>query len=265
MLLTTTELVARAMRADLVYTMQRMQIIANKEGNPFGMAIRVFGAATALAAARLPSYNFNRVVGLNPAETESLQDILAWYAEQGPSPHIEITPRDLNENLADSLACAGFRQTSFRASLVGEVAEIPLTDVVIRSVETSEMMERFLEVYLAGWEFPPAIHEGAKANMRGWLGLPGWHLYLAEIEGQPAAVAILFLHENVAYFADTCVHPDYRGRHLLSALLARYQRDAAQAGAEMLCSQATFGSTSHRNMERAGLKLLYTQAVWTRS
>ena len=69
-----------------------------------------------------------------------------------------------------------------------------MTDVVIRSVETPEMMERFLEVYLAGWEFPPAIHEGAKVNMRGWLGLPGWHLYLAEIEGQPAAVAILFLH-----------------------------------------------------------------------
>ena len=68
MLLTTTELAARAMRADLVYTMQRMQIIANREGNPFGIAIRAFGAATALAAARLPSYNFNRVVGLNPAE-----------------------------------------------------------------------------------------------------------------------------------------------------------------------------------------------------
>jgi hypothetical protein len=263
MLLTTKELATRAMRADLVYTMQRMQVIANREGNPFGIAIRAFGAATALAAARLPSCRFNRVVGLNPAETGSLQDILAWYAELGPSPQIEIRPGDLNKSLADALAGAGFRQTSFHASLVGEVAETPLTDVVIRSVETSEMMERFLDVYLAGWEFPLAIHEGAKVNMRGWLGLPGWHLYLAEIEGQPAAVAILFLYENLAYFADTCVHPDYRGRHLQSALLARYQRDAAQAGAEMLCSQAAFGSTSHRNMERAGLRLLYTQAVWT--
>jgi hypothetical protein len=187
MLLTTKELATRAMRADLVYTMQRMQVIANREGNPFGIAIRAFGAATALAAARLPSSRFNRVVGLNPAETGSLQDILAWYAELGPSPQIEIRPGDLNKSLADALAGAGFRQTSFHASLVGEVAETPLTDVVIRSVETSEMMERFLEVYLAGWEFPLAIHEGAKVNMRGWLGLPGWHLYLAECT-MPAAL-----------------------------------------------------------------------------
>jgi hypothetical protein len=46
MLLTTTELATRAMRADLAYTMQRMQVIANREGNPFGIAIRAFGSAT---------------------------------------------------------------------------------------------------------------------------------------------------------------------------------------------------------------------------
>ena len=77
MLVTTTALAMRAMYADLVYTSQHMQVIANREGNPFGIAIRAFGAATALAAARLPSPRFNRVVGLNPAKTASLQDILA--------------------------------------------------------------------------------------------------------------------------------------------------------------------------------------------
>src|SRR5208337_3730119 len=79
----------------------------------------------------------------------------------------------------DALAHAGFQQTSFQASLVGEVTETPPSAVVIRSVETSEIMEQFLDVYLLGWGFPLAIYEGAKANMRGWLGLPGWHLYLA--------------------------------------------------------------------------------------
>jgi hypothetical protein len=50
---------------------------------------------------------------------------------------------------ADALARGGLRQTSFQASLAGEVAETPQTDVVIRFVETSEMVERFLDVYLA--------------------------------------------------------------------------------------------------------------------
>ena len=47
MLVTTKTLAMRAMRADLVYTMQRMQVIAEREGNPFGIAINAFGAATA--------------------------------------------------------------------------------------------------------------------------------------------------------------------------------------------------------------------------
>jgi GNAT superfamily N-acetyltransferase len=217
-----------------------------------------------LAVARLPSPRFNRVVGLTAAETALLPQILAWYAELGPSPYIEIRPGDVSDGLADALAHAGFRQTSFHASLVGEVRETQPTDVVIRSVETSEVMERFLDVYLAGWEFPLAIHDGAKANMRGWLGLPGWRLYLAEIDARAAAVALSFMHENVAYFADTCVHPPFRGRHLQSTLLAHYKRDAARLGADMLCSQATFASTSHRNIRRAGLRVLHTQAEWTR-
>ena len=75
MLLTTKTLAMRAMRADLVYTIQRMQVIAEREGNPFGIAIKAFGAATALAAVRLPSSRFNRVVGLTPAETAPLPEI----------------------------------------------------------------------------------------------------------------------------------------------------------------------------------------------
>jgi ribosomal protein S18 acetylase RimI-like enzyme len=264
MLVTTQTLATRVMQVDLVYTIERMQVIANREGNPFGIAIKTFGAATALAAARLPSSRFNRVVGLTPTETASLPEILAWYAEFGLSPNIEIRPGALSDSLTDALARAGFRQTSFQASLVGEVAETTPTDIVIGSVETSEVMERFLDVYLAGWGFPHAIHEGAKANIRGWLGLPGWQLYLAEIDAQAAAVAISFLHDNVAYFADICVHPNFRGRRLQSALLARYQSDAARLGADLLYSQAAFASRSHRNMERAGLRVLHTHAEWTR-
>ena len=264
MLVTTRRLAARAMSVDLAYTVQRMQVIAQREGNPFGIAMKTFGAATALAAVRLPSSRFNRVVGLTPTDAGLLTDILAWYADLAVSPHIEIRPGDVNDALADALAQANFRQASFQASLVGEACVSLPSDTVVRPVIASELMERFLDVYLAGWEFPTAIHEGARVNMRGWLGLPAWRLYLAEIDGEAAAVAVSFLHEKAAYFADVCVHPKFRGRRLQSALLARYQLDARSQGADLLCSQATFGSTSHRNIERAGLRLLCTQAEWTR-
>ena len=43
MLVTTRALVERAMRADLAYTMQRMEVIAQRKGNPFGVAFQDFG------------------------------------------------------------------------------------------------------------------------------------------------------------------------------------------------------------------------------
>jgi GNAT superfamily N-acetyltransferase len=264
MLVATETLIVRIMRADLAYTKQRMQVIAKQDGNPFGIAIQAFGAATALAASHLPSSRFNRVVGLTPADVPIIPEILAWYAGLGVSPMIEIRPDDVNKVLADALTQHGFHQTSCQASLVGRPVEAKPPDLIIQAVHTPEIMERFLDVYVAGWGFPANIHEGAKANMRGWLGLPNWHLYLAEVDEQPAAIAILFLHEATAYFADTCVHPDFRGRHLQSALLAHAQSEAFRLGADVLCSQASFASTSHRNMERAEFSLLHTHGELTR-
>ena len=76
MLLTTKTLVELAMRADLVYVLQRMGVIAQRPGNPFGVAIQHFGRATALAASKLPSPSFNRVVGVTPEEAPLIHQMI---------------------------------------------------------------------------------------------------------------------------------------------------------------------------------------------
>jgi hypothetical protein len=53
-----------------------------------------------------------------------------------------------------------------------------------------------------------------------------------------------------------------RGRGCQSALLSRRIADAAAAGCDSVASLAEFGSGSHRNLERAGLRVAFTQAVW---
>jgi hypothetical protein len=47
------------------------------------------------------------------------------------------------------------------------------------------------------------------------------------------------------------------------ALLRRRMRDAAAAGADIVFSGAEPFSSSHRNMERAGLRLQFMRAKWT--
>jgi GNAT superfamily N-acetyltransferase len=124
-------------------------------------------------------------------------------------------------------------------------------------------MEDFLRAYVAGWGFPAKDHERFKANVRPWLGQPGWSLYLARQDGQPAAAATLFLHGTVGYLADACTDPAFRRRGLHTALLRRRIADARRAGADLVFSGAEFLSGSYRDMQRIDMQLAFVRAVWT--
>jgi hypothetical protein len=68
---------------------------------------------------------------------------------------------------------------------------------------------------------------------------------------------------DVGYFADAATDPTFRGYGLHAALLFRRLRDASAAGVDFVCNGADILSTRHRNMERAGMRLLFLLAIWT--
>jgi GNAT superfamily N-acetyltransferase len=167
--------------------------------------------------------------------------------------------------LGRELARLGFYNSGFHAALIREV-EPDVSDpagISVEPVRATAGMEDFLAAYVVGWGIPDAMGEQFKANVRPWLGERGWSLYLARIDGRPVATAILFVHSGVGYFADSATDPAFRKRGLHSALLIRRLQDARAAGAAFVCSGADFLSTSHRNMERIGMRLLFLRAVWT--
>ena len=99
---------------------------------------------------------------------------------------------------------------------------------------------------------PEQDHAQFKSNVRPWLQQPGWSLYLARVNGRPAAAATLYVHDNVAYLADSATDPSFRRRGLHVAMLRRRMRDAGVSGADLVFSGAQPFSSSHRNMERVG-------------
>jgi hypothetical protein len=102
-----------------------------------------------------------------------------------------------------------------------------------------------------------------KGNIRPWLEQTGWSLYLARIDGEPAAAATLFMHEGAGYLGDAATVPAFRGRGLQQLLLRRRMADAVNLGADIVFSGAAPISTSHRNMERVGLRIQFMRALWT--
>jgi ribosomal protein S18 acetylase RimI-like enzyme len=163
------------------------------------------------------------------------------------------------------LARLGFFQSGFHVSLIGEPAGLACGEdqVPIEQVMAASSMEGYLDAYGEGWGIAEKDPAQFKANVRPWLSQPGWSLYVGRANGRPVAAATLYLHDRIGYLADAATHPSLRRRGFQSALLRRRIRDAGAAGADVVFSGATPFSTSHRDMERAGMSVHFIRSLWT--
>jgi GNAT superfamily N-acetyltransferase len=239
-------------------------VLERLPGNPVGVTYRQLeGGLLAMKAQYLPVPSFNTAVGLRAGHLAHIAPLVAWYRESGVKPRFELVPGLADGELARELARLGLYQSGFHTALICEpdIALPQAGAAVVERVESAGTLEQFLDTHAAGWHIPDPA--GFKANVRGWLGQPGWSLYLARLDGTPAATGVLFVKDGVGYCADAATDPRFRGRGLQTALLARRIADARAAGVDFVCSGAEFLSQSHRNMERVGMRTLFTRAIWT--
>lgn len=263
-ILPSFELIDRTLKIETSYTVSRMQVLESLPGNPAGIAFRqVGGAAMGMMARHFPNSNFNKITGLSGGQEKEIEPLVAWCRAGGVKPRFEILPRAGDAGLACELVRLGFVVSDFHTSLIRDtspIARAARSDDVAE-VTTAEAMEQFLDAYCAGWGVPDS--EGFKRNVRPWLGREGWSLFLARQDGRPAATAILYIQDRVGYLADASCDPAYRRRGLQFALLERRINKAIATGVDFICSGAAFQSASHRNMERAGMRVQFVRAIWT--
>ena len=258
------DLIRRTLDCEVAYTLSRMRVLERLEGNPIGIAYRKVGkSGWALRARHLPVPSFNAVIGLAAGDEREIAPVLRWYRDAEVTPQVEIVPGLEDAMLLRELARLGYRHSGFHVSMIARPNEASAPDpaVEVERVTGPEAFEDFLDAYIAGRQIPDGA--GFKRNVRPWLDQPGWSLFLGRADGQPAAAALLYLRDRFGYLADAATDPVCRGRGLQTALLSHRLRHAAEQGAEYVCSGATFLSTSHRNMVRAGMTLQFVRALWT--
>jgi ribosomal protein S18 acetylase RimI-like enzyme len=256
------ERVQRTLSADIAYTISRMKVLERLPGNPIGIGYRWVDENAVAMTARLPP--FCRVIGLRSGHEAQIEPLVSWYRGHGVKPAFEMVPGHHDESLGRELARLGLFQSRFHVSLIGEPAKTACADrVAIEPVTDAGSMEAYLDAYVAGWQIGEEAHAQFKANVRPWLDQPGWSLYVGRANGRPAAAATLYLHGGVGYLADAATDPAFRGQGFQSALLRRRIGDAHAAGADLVFSGAAPFSTSHRNMERAGMRVQFVRSLWT--
>jgi ribosomal protein S18 acetylase RimI-like enzyme len=220
-----------------------------------------FGRAVAAVDPSRPQLDFvNRVYGLWPEDAQQVREIVRLYRTRGVRGWFELAPSEAFARLAEALTGAGAAQIAFHSVLHGapRAAEPALE---VGEVEAANV-SLFADVLLRGHGVPEPERARDPASVERWLGIRGWRLYLARVDGEPAGAAVLTLSDGVGYLANASTLPEYRGRGVQTALIARRLADASAAGVELVCSGTAFGSTSQRNLERAGLRIAYTKAVW---
>lgn len=261
-LVPSVEVVQRVVRAQCLYTLSRLRVLERLPGNPVGIEYKLLDNAFAFSARYLPNPSFNRVVGLTDPQANQVPELAEWYSSRNIAGQFEIVPGLACGDVLQALTRRSYAHTGFHTILYGvpknETATSP--GVTVEVVDGSSL-ETFLDCYSAGWEVPN--RDGFKNNVRGWLGQPGWTLYLGRYNGKPAGGAILYLDGKTGYCADSAVDPAMRGHGVHQALLQRRSADAEAQGADLLCAMAAYLSTSQRNMIRSGLSTLCNQAIWT--
>jgi GNAT superfamily N-acetyltransferase len=265
--LASPELIHRAIQAELAYTQSRLGLLARIPGNPIGVEVRIIDNGVAAMMARsIPHPFFNCVMGLRGEHVGEIEALVAWYRDGGvANPHFFMEPGDSDAALGRELARLGYFQSGFHARLAGEPAPAPPPPcgITLETVTDAAAMAAYQDVYAAGWDIPANDIAGFKANTRAWLGLPGWTLFLARIDGRPAGAAMLFVDSGVGYFADAATHPDLRRRGVHGALLRRRTHEAQTLGVDFVFSGAGYLSQSHRDLERIGMRLQSVRAIWS--
>ena len=94
-------------------------------------------------------------------------------------------------------------------------------------------------------------------------GHPDVRVYRARVSASTAGVALLFLGGETGYLATAATLPGYRRQGVHGALARQRIHDARVAGCDLVVGHTAVGSASQRSMERCGLRLAYTKAIWS--
>ena len=257
------DVAVRVEQVDGDYMRARVTALAELPGNPYGAAVRRVGDGYAFVVRALANPLFNHVTGLTSADADRLGELADWYAEHGRSMRVEVTPAQGSPTLFAALVRQGLHQTGFYAGLYASPTSVSTLDVDGPVVEPADVAE-FADCYVRGFEFPVRSRSMLAESVRVLAGRADTDFYRARLGSSTAGVAMLFRCAGVGYLATAATLPEFRRRGVQGALIRHRIDVASQAGCDLIVGHTSVGSASHRTMERCGLRLAYTKAIWSR-
>lgn len=246
--------------------------LATQPHNPFGITLSHRGKTRFFAARHLQGLGlFNQVIGIDPHDNDIFEAISQFYHDQGIERYrIEINPYAVSNHFLRQLASQRLVPLRFESALFTPYLTLPASlneTIAIQEVSSSEI-DLFATLHCEGYQEALAhlSQEEAKAYHRCVTllhGHQGWHLYIARKANTPCGMGMLFIQNNTATLAGGATLPDWRRQGCQMALIQHRLKVASTTQCSLLVSQASVGSLSQQNMQRAaGMFMAYTTTAW---
>lgn len=254
------EIALRIERATATDWLQMCQAAPPEIIQMTGLRVRRFGAAFTVAMPLARQYPINGANGvgiLEPATQTLLDDLTSFFRESGCGFGIGVNPVSQPENLAEWLLERGFTKGGHIPILVRGTVNAPEDSTEFRveriGPEQAAVWEAIFSsmyvAYLAKWQ---AALVGRKDRFH----------YLVFDGDAPVAVSQMSAMDGVGFLHFSGVLPEYRGKGIQRALIARRIRDAAEAGCAWVTSTADADTPeqpgySLRNLLHCGFTVLH--------
>lgn len=214
-------------------------------------------------------YPANQMVGMGlygEVSAEHLNAVEDFFRSRGVPSTIVLSPL-AHESLRNLLGERGYGIAEFNSVLIcrirAEEPFVPPPGIVVERVSESTI-QRWMRVIAEGFAQDIKVAEDV---FGGFAALPGALAFLARIEGKVVGGCggRIIPEARIAALFGTATLPEYRGRGVQSALIARRLHEAAVGGCEYAVVSTQPGSGSQRNMERRGFRVAYTKVVMMRT
>lgn len=245
----------------------RLTLVKELEGNPMGVEIKKFGNAVAFSVKNIPGPSFNTIKGICNNNIGDIDSMLDFYSSRDIPARFEITPTKSTTELLRTLSINGYFQSGFHTSLYQsmdvdlKLNNEPQPSILIEEISKNDF-DIYGEIYTKGFGMPSFLKGNVTENNKILLNNGKWTFYMASVKGEPAGVGVLFVKNGVGTLAASATVPELRNKGVQTALIKKRIEKAIELNYTLIVGQAAYGSVSQKNMERAGLKIAYTNAIW---
>jgi GNAT superfamily N-acetyltransferase len=203
-----------------------------------------------------------------PVTSGDIDRLEEFYRSRGSAVNIEVCPYS-DGSLLDAIGSRGYRAFEFSNVHVRQLSSDDCdnrsgrADITARSIDPGEE-GIWCRTLVRGFLTGPEIRKEWLDLFAAYCAVEGVTCFLAELDREPIGGGLVLIRDGVAALAATSTLPNRRNLGAQTALLKARLAFAVERNCKLAMVTTMPGTTSERNVQRHGFRVVYTRCKFIR-